>query len=116
MYVGDGKGGAKQAFSDMTYGMKIEGTLPHIPRQQSVLLSGLQLHVTHVLARALQRTRASNTSHCRRCLFCIAERGAFMRTPKTNCDIKSVDLACNRLHNATRTARMYRVGKGSGYG
>ncbi len=32
------------------------------------------------------------------------ERGAFMRTPKTNCDIKSVDLAYNRLHNATRTA------------
>ena len=28
MYVGDGKGGAKQAFSDMTYGMKIEGNGP----------------------------------------------------------------------------------------
>src|SRR5262245_36083809 len=27
-YVGDGKGGAKQAFADMTYGMKIEGTGP----------------------------------------------------------------------------------------
>src|SRR3989442_15972316 len=42
------------------------------------------------------------------------ERGAFMRTPKTNCDIKSVDLAYNRLHNAIRTARMCRVRKGSG--
>src|SRR5512145_3984 len=31
-----------------------------------------------------------------------AERGAFMRIPKTNCDMKSVDLACNRLHNANR--------------
>ena len=28
VYVGDGKGGAKQAFSDMTYGMKIEGNGP----------------------------------------------------------------------------------------
>jgi hypothetical protein len=28
VYVGDGKGGAKQAFSDMTFGMKIEGTGP----------------------------------------------------------------------------------------
>jgi len=28
VYVGDGKGGAKQAFSDMTYGMKIEGEGP----------------------------------------------------------------------------------------
>lgn len=28
MYVGDGKGGAKQAFTDMTFGMKIEGTDP----------------------------------------------------------------------------------------
>jgi len=29
------------------------------------------------------------------------ERGAtFMRTPKTNCEMKSVDLASNRLHNA----------------
>ena len=42
------------------------------------------------------------------------ERGAFMRTPKTNCDTKSVDLAYNRLHNAIRTARMCRVRKGSG--
>src|SRR5215813_14675985 len=42
------------------------------------------------------------------------ERWAFMRTPKTNCDIKSVDLAYNRLHNAIRTARMCRVRKGSG--
>src|SRR4029453_7421059 len=42
------------------------------------------------------------------------ERGAFMRTPKTNCDMKSVDLAYNRLHNAIRTARMCRVRKGSG--
>ena len=32
------------------------------------------------------------------------ERGAFMRTPKTNCD----------MHNAIRTARMCRVRKGSG--
>ena len=37
------------------------------------------------------------------------ERGAFMRTPKTNCDIESVDLAYNRLHNAIRTARMCRA-------
>src|SRR4029450_1348454 len=42
------------------------------------------------------------------------ERGAFMRTPKTNCDMKSVDLAYNRLHNAIRTARMCLVRKGSG--
>ena len=28
VYVGDGKGGAKQAFSDMTYGMTIDGTGP----------------------------------------------------------------------------------------
>jgi hypothetical protein len=28
VYVGDGKGGAKQAFVDMTFGMKIEGTGP----------------------------------------------------------------------------------------
>src|SRR5262245_40107479 len=42
------------------------------------------------------------------------ERGAFLRTPKTNCDIKLVDLAYNRLHNAIRTARMCRVRKGSG--
>src|SRR5258708_24076302 len=38
----------------------------------------------------------------------------FMRTPKTNCDIKSVDLAYNRFHNAIGTARMCRVTKGSG--
>ena len=44
------------------------------------------------------------------------ECGAFMRTPKTNCDMKSVDLAYNRLHNAIRTAQMCRVRKGSGYG
>src|SRR5262249_26820553 len=37
--------------------------------------------------------------------------GAFMRTPKTNCDIKSVGLAYNRLHNAIRTAPMCRVRK-----
>src|SRR4029079_6521645 len=36
------------------------------------------------------------------------------KAPKTNCDIKSVDLAYNRLHNAIRTARMCRVRKGSG--
>jgi hypothetical protein len=35
---------------------------------------------------------------------------------EANCDIKSVDLAYNRLHNAIRTARMCRVRKGSGYG
>ena len=28
---------------------------------------------------------------------------------KTNCDIESVDLAYNRLHDAIRTARMCRV-------
>jgi hypothetical protein len=28
VYAGDGKGGAKQAFADMTFGMKIEGTGP----------------------------------------------------------------------------------------
>ena len=43
-----------------------------------------------------------------------ARAWAFMRTPKTNCDMKSVDLAYNRLHNAIRTARMCRVRKGSG--
>src|SRR6516162_4164917 len=42
------------------------------------------------------------------------ERGAFMRIPITNCDIKSVDLAYNRLHNAIRTARMCRVRKEMG--
>ncbi|HSL21254.1 MAG TPA: dihydrofolate reductase family protein, partial [Vicinamibacterales bacterium] len=42
------------------------------------------------------------------------ERGAFMRTPRTNCDMKSVDLAYDRLQNAIRTARMCRVRKGSG--
>ena len=57
---------------------------------------------------------APNASRVR--LIGQPERGAFMRTPKTNCNIKSVDLAYNRLHNATRTARMYRVRKGSGYG
>ena len=45
-----------------------------------------------------------------------ARREAFMRTPKTNCDMKSVDLAYNRLHNATRTARMCRVRKRKWYG
>jgi hypothetical protein len=30
----------------------------------------------------------------------LLERGGFMRTPKNNCDIKPVDLAYNRLHNA----------------
>ena len=44
------------------------------------------------------------------------ERGAFMHTPKTNCDIKSVDLAYNRLYNAIRIAGMCRIRKGSGYG
>ena len=33
----------------------------------------------------------------------------FMRTPTTNCDMKSVDSAYDRLHNAIRTARMCRV-------
>src|ERR687897_70229 len=42
------------------------------------------------------------------------EREASMRIPKTNCDIKSVDLAYNRLHNAIRTARMCRARKGTG--
>jgi dihydrofolate reductase len=42
------------------------------------------------------------------------ERGALMRIPRTNCDIKSVDLACNRLHDAIRTARMCRVRKEMG--
>src|SRR5512133_358477 len=37
-----------------------------------------------------------------------------MRTPKTNCDMKSVDLAYDRFHDAIRTARMCRVRKGSG--
>src|SRR5262249_23946963 len=41
------------------------------------------------------------------------ERGAFMRNQKTNCDIKSVNLTYNRLHNAIRSARMCRVKKGS---
>lgn len=46
-------------------------------------------------------------------MYAQPERGTFMRTLKINCDIKSVDLAYNRLHNATRTARMCRVRKGS---
>src|ERR1700712_1689421 len=41
------------------------------------------------------------------------ERGAFMRTPKTNCNMKSVDLLYNRLHHAIRTA-VCRMKKGSG--
>jgi hypothetical protein len=43
-----------------------------------------------------------------------ARAWSFMRTPKTNCDIKSLGLACNRLHNAIRTAPMCRMRKGSG--
>ena len=38
-----------------------------------------------------------------------ARAWAFVRTPKTSCDTKPVDLAYDRLHNATGIARMYRV-------
>src|SRR5688500_10282590 len=39
------------------------------------------------------------------------ERGAVMRTPKTNCDMKPVGLAYNQLHNATGTTRTAREEK-----
>jgi hypothetical protein len=40
------------------------------------------------------------------------QQRAFVRTSKTNCDMKSVDLAYDRLHHAIRTARMCRARKG----
>lgn len=42
-----------------------------------------------------------------------AEDGGSKSADRT-CDMKSVDPAYNRLHNAIRTARMCRVRKGSG--
>src|SRR5215203_4670869 len=44
------------------------------------------------------------------------ERWAFMRRPKTNRDLQSVELAYDRLQNAISTARMCRVRNGGRYG
>ncbi len=76
--------------------------------QRAPLVTGLHLDEAAAVGEEL--------AHGNRACGGQPERGAFMRTPKTNCDIKSVDLAYNRLHNASRTARMYRVRKGSGHG
>jgi hypothetical protein len=69
------------------------------------------------------RQNSRRSARAERCVGSFSQQaaarrrcGAFMCTPKTNCDIESVDLAYNRLHDAIRPAQMCRSRKGSGYG
>jgi len=75
VYVGDGKGGAKQAFSDMTYGMKIEATVrpkglvyDERRRLRQEASGGFRQRGVSASAQSCgtRRPRRSNTLRCRR--------------------------------------------------